>query len=147
MSANDFGQNVLEQTHVLTGSWEFAGETYALEVEDISGQDFALIQQYTEVAVGAEAVGQDPESVTDDELESLNEKAEQLDDFSWEDPDEDNPFIQSVVGAKLVNPKVDVERTGQSKLSALFRGMMEAWQEADSVKTAKEDMPLDEGNG
>lgn len=144
---DEYGQSVLEQTHVLEGTWEFAGNEYDLEVADISGEDFNLIQRYMEIAMGVEAVGNDPEAVSDEDIDTLNEKAETLDDFSWEDKDENKGFIQSVIDAKLERPKVDVNNTGQSKLQALFGGMMQAWQESESVKTSKEAMPLDEGNG
>lgn len=143
---SDYGQNVIDRTDVLEGKWSFAGQDFDLEVEDISGQDFDLIKEYTQLAMGVEAIGQDPDNVDEKDIEQLNDKAEDLDNFSWEDEDDDTDLIKSVIDAKLVNPKVD-QTTGQSKLQALFQGMMQTWQESESVKASKEEMPLDEGNG
>jgi hypothetical protein len=144
---SEYGQSIIEQTHTLEGHWSYGGNSYKLEVEDISGHDFGLIQEYTQLAMGVEAMGDDPDNVSESDIEELNSKAENLDNFSWESEDGDTDLVQSVIQAKLVKPDVEISTTGHSKLQALFEGMMETWQESEAVKSAKEDMPLDEGNG
>jgi len=139
----DYGEEVLNQTTLLSGTWVYGGTEYDLKVEDIAGRDMRLIQEYQELAVRVAGADEDP---SESELESLNEKAESLDDFSWED-EGDEDFIHSVIDAKLIRPDVDVDEHGQSKLRALFQGMMSTWQESDEVAEAKDEMPLDEGNG
>jgi len=138
-----YGEDVLNETSVLSGSWTYNGQQYNLKVEDIAGRDMRLINDYQEIAARVVGAGDDP---SESDIEAVQEKAESLVDFSWEDGDE-QPFIQSVIDAKLVRPSVDVGDTGTSKLRALFSGMMETWQESDSVAEAKSEMPLDEGNG
>jgi len=144
MSGN-YGQSVLDQTTTLKGTWEYNGQEFDLEVKDISGSDWQLIHEYQDIAQGVMSL-EDEEDIPEGRIEDINEKAENLDNFSWESGDGSEPFVQSVLDEKLVNPSPDVENTGMSKLRALFEGVMLAWQESDEVADAKEEMPLKSGN-
>jgi len=141
---SDYGEDVLDRDEVLEGTWTYGGNTYDLEVNDISGRDMRLIQDYTDIAARVAAVDDD---ASEADIEQINEKAEGLDDFSWEDGDGETPYIQSIIDEKLVRPDVDVDNTGYSKLRAIFEGIMQTWQESKTVANAKDEMPLDEGNG
>jgi hypothetical protein len=152
----NYGQDVLdEHDEIIRGTWEYGGEEYALKCESISYADFKLVQQYGAIAgqvaaieAEAEATAADGDAADSDleaQVEDVQERAEGLDDFSWEADDEDRDFVESVIGEKLVQPEPDLATTSPQKLSALVDGMIEAWQEGETVAQAKAEMPV-EGN-
>jgi len=140
----DYGQDILNDgLDRLNGTWEYQNVEYELVVKDISYPDFQLAQQYAALSQQVSAL-QDREDVSEEEIRGLNEQAESLDDFSWEN-DGDADFIPSMVEEKLVKPEVELSETNVGKLRALVAGMMETWQAESGVSEAQEEMPL-EGN-
>lgn len=131
---DDYGQDILARTETLEGSWEYAGDTYSLEVEDVEYGTFALLMDYAQIAVQA----------AEGNVEA--DAADGLDPLPWEDAYETDDFITLVLKEKLLKPEVDPQTTANTKLQALLRGMFETWQQAGDVEMAREEMPIDEGN-
>lgn len=141
----DYGQSLLDDgLDRLKGTWEYRGNEYDLLVEDISYPDWQLVQQYAAIAGQVQSLDESEGEISDDVVDSLTEQAEDLDDFSWED-DGDTDFVESVIGAKLLAPKVELTQTSQDKISALIEGMMQTWSRSVDVEAAEEEMPI-EGN-
>jgi len=133
--SDEYGANYATQKETIEGTWSIDDREFKLETEDVSKATLDLIGEYTQLAAMFEE-GEVPEDA-----------GEELDDFPWEDEDDDRDFIESVVGEKLHKPEIDVNDTASRKLSAIFAGMFDAWQEGTVVKDAKDGMPLeDEGN-
>jgi len=138
----DFGQDIVDRgLERLRGTWTYDGEEYDLIVEDISYPDFKLAQQYG--AISAQLAN--AESADDLDAEALNEQAENLGTFSWEDEGNERDFVPGMIDAKLVKPDVAIDNTSTAKLRALVEGMMSTWSEAEDVAKARDEMPL-EGN-
>jgi len=112
-------------------------------VEDISYPDFKLAQEYAAISAQVNAL-ENAESVDESDVKDIQQSAEELDNFSWED-DGDDDFVVTMIDAKLVKPKVDITNTSIRKLRALLEGMFETWQSDKDVEAAQEEMPL-EGN-
>jgi hypothetical protein len=147
----NYGQDIVDRgLERLQGTWEYNGTEYDLVVEEISWPDQQLLQKYMTTimpVIQAMESDADPEDV-DIDAQEINEQVRNLGTFSWEDDDvdpADRDLYRSVVEAKLIKPEVDVSQLGTKKTQALGRGMMEAWQEADDVAEARDEMPL-EGN-
>ena len=70
---------------------------------------------------------------------------EDLEDDLDEDADEE-AVIREMVENYLVDPEVNANAVGVSKLRPLFEGMQEAFQDGDAFEAAEAEMPLDEGN-
>jgi len=134
-----YGTEVATSVERIEGSWSINGETYALITEDTRKETLDLIGEYMEIAATVD--GAEDESDIPDGL------GEDIDDFAWEDEDSEKDMVESVVSEKLIKPEVDPNRVPQRKLRALFEGMMNAWNEGTQVTAAKNEMPLDKGNG
>jgi len=132
-----FGTEVATQKEQIEGTWSIDGQEFALITEDTSKGTLELIEEYMQLANRVAEGEEIPEGA-----------AEDLDNFPWEDDDdEDTDIIESVVDAKLIKPEVNPQDAPIRKLRALFEGMMNAWSEGKQVKDARHDMPLDdEGN-
>ena len=144
-----YGQDIVNDAEqILDGTWEWDNREYELRVRNISYKDKRRIQQYGALAATVDGMAENAEDVDlgEEEIESLQNQAENLENFSWEEEDEDSDWIASVVEEKLVRPDVDVEQTSTPKLGAIIEGMMQAWEESQSVKNAKKEMPVEEGN-
>lgn len=136
---SDYGQDILDRTETLTGTWEYNNTEYDLEVEDIPYDTYRLIINIAQVAFKVREGGE----ITEGE----KEKVSQMDDLPWEDEYETDDFVTLLIKDKLHKPDVDVEDTGASKIIAIVQGMFQTWQESKEVAGAREEMPLDEGNG
>jgi len=144
-----YGQEIVNDAEqILEGKWEWNETEYELKVYNIGYKDKRRIQQYGTLAATVDGMADDADDIEigEDEIETLQEQAESLENFSWEDDEEDRDWIASVVEEKLVRPEVDVEQTSTPKLGAIIEGMMQTWEESQSVKNAKAEMPVDEGN-
>jgi len=144
-----YGQDIVNDAEqILEGTWSWQGTEYELKVYNIGYKDKRRIEQYGTLAATVDGMAENGDEIDIDEteLERLQEQAENLENFSWEDDDEDTDWIASVVSEKLVRPEVDIEQTSTPKLSAIVQGMMETWEESQSVKNAKAEMPVEEGN-
>jgi len=130
----DYGEDVLTTTDTVEGTWNYNGTEYGLQAEEITKGTLDLIGEYAQLAQQAEETGEVPEGA-----------AENLDNFPWESDDSDKDFIESVISEKLLKPDVDPNNVSIGKLTALFEGLMETWQEGKVVTEAKEEMPI-EGN-
>lgn len=142
--SDEYGQAFVNNAdQLLDGTWTYQGKENNLQVRNISYPDFKLIQQYGALAGSLENIDED--DLDEQNLEALKDQADELGNFSWED-DEERDFVVSIVDEKLVRPDVDVTQTDHHVLTALVEGMLETWQEDDSVKAAKGDMPVDTPN-
>ncbi len=130
-----FGTEVAASKERIEGTWTVDGETYDLITEDTSKGTLELIEQYMQLANRVAEGDELPEDA-----------AEDLDNFPWEEEDNEKDIIESVVDAKLIKPEVNPQDAPIRKLRALFEGMMQAWSEGKQVRDAKDDMPLEEGN-
>lgn len=125
----DYGANFLTEAETIGGTWEYGENEFDLLVEDISVGSFELLQKYTQVAGEAMQAGDgDP---TEEQLEEVNKKAEELDPLPWEDDVEADGFLEATIEAKLVKPDVDLADARAHKLRAVFEGMIQAWQEGN----------------
>ena len=70
---------------------------------------------------------------------------EELEDDLGEDADEE-AVIRRMIENYLVDPEVDPDAMGVSKLRPLFEGMQEAFQNGEAFEAAEAEMPLDSGN-
>lgn len=136
---SDYGQDILSKTETLQGTWEYNGEEYSLEVEDIPYDTYKLIMEISQVAFKA----REGAEISDEE----KEKVKNMNALPWEDEYETDDFVSLLVKDKLRKPEVDVEDTGASKIIALVEGMFQAWQESQPVQDARDEMELDKGNG
>lgn len=144
---SEFGQDLVNDAGtLLTDTWEYNGQQNELKVRNISYPDWRLVKEYAALAAGVQGAAESGDDVDEEDLERLQEQAESLDNFSWEDDDADNDFIVSVVEEKLVRPDVDVSETSEPVLVALVEGMMQAWQEDRPTREAREEMPVEGGN-
>jgi len=134
-----YGTEVATSVERIEGSWSINGETYTLITEDTRKETLDLIGEYMEVAATVEDAS-GPEDIPDG-------LGEDIDNFRWEDEDNEMDMVESVISEKLIKPEVNASDVPQRKLSALFEGMMQAWNEGEQIKAAKAEMPLDEGNG
>jgi uncharacterized membrane-anchored protein len=125
---SDYGADFLTETETIEGTWEYGEQEFDLLVEDISIGSFELLQKYTQVA--QEAAGVDGEA-SEDDLEAVNQKAEDLDPLPWEDEVEADGFLEATIEAKLVKPDVVIADARAHKLRAVFEGMIAAWQEGN----------------
>lgn len=144
-----YGQDIVNDAEqLLEGTWEWDGTEYELKVYNIGYKDKNRIQQYGALAATVDGVAENADEIElgEEELEQLQQQAESLESFSWEDDDADDDWIASVIDEKLVRPEVDIEQTSSHKLGAIVEGMMETWEESQSVKNAKAEMPVQEGN-
>ncbi len=130
----DYGADYATQKETIEGTWRIDGREFALETEDVTKRTLDLLGEYMALAQQYEE-GDVPEGAGDD-----------LEDFPWESEGDDRDFIESVVDEKLHKPDIDVDETVSRKLSAIFVGMFEAWQEGETVKAAREEMPVEGGN-
>lgn len=136
--SEQFGQHVIDQIdeETVEGSWSYNGEEYDLEVRDIAKGDLDRIQKYAQLT-DAQAEGE----------EISEEDVEEIGNFSWEDEDSDEDWLNTVLRSKLESPEIgDPDDQPIRLLMSLFQGMMEAWTDPGDVAEAREDMPLDEGN-
>lgn len=125
----DYGAEFLTQAETIEGTWAYADHEFALLVEDISIGELELLQEYTQVAGAAiNATGDD---VDEEALEEANEQAKNLDSLPWEDDVEADSFLEATIEAKLIKPDVDLSDARAHKLTAVFEGMMQAWQEGN----------------
>ena len=72
----------------------------------------------------------------------------ELDDIEaglGDDADEET-VIREVIDRYLLEPEIDPDAMGVSKLRPLFEGMQEAFQNGEAISNAEAEMPLDEGN-
>jgi hypothetical protein len=134
-----YGEDILTETETLQGTWEYNGEEYDLEVEDIPYDTYKQIIEIAQVAFKARNGG----DISDEEKDRVSE----MDNLPWEDEYETSDFISLLVKDKLRKPEVTVEDTGASKIIAIVQGMFEAWQESQPIENARDKMELDEGNG
>jgi hypothetical protein len=125
---SDYGADFLTETETIEGTWEYGEQEFDLLVEDISIGSFELLQKYTQVA--QEAAGVDGEA-SEDDLEAVNQKADDLDPLPWEDEVEADGFLEATIEAKLVKPDVVIADARAHKLRAVFEGMIAAWQEGN----------------
>ena len=139
---NDYGAEIATRTDTIEGTWSLGGETYNLEVKDAKYKTLRLLQEYATLAQSIDGVGTDP---TEEELESIEEQAENLENFPWEDDNSNVDFVKSIFDEKLINPDIDADEANARAISAILQGIINAWQEGESVKAAKEEMPV-EGN-
>ena len=130
----EYGADILTQSETIEGTWEYNGEEYKLEVKDISKQTLDLVEDYAALAQNI-AFLQRSEDMNEDEIderiEEINKQAEDLENFSWEDEDDDTDFIESIVNEKLVKPDIDPSEVRVHKLRHVFEGMFKAWQEGN----------------
>jgi len=145
--SDNYGQSLVNDADkLLEGTWEYDNTEYLLKCRNISYKDMRRVQQYGALAASVSAIGSQDGDIGEEEIEVVNQQADKLEDFSWED-DGDEDWIASVVDEKLVKPDVDIEETSSGKLRALVEGMLSTWRESQSVKNAKDEMPLEgEGN-
>jgi hypothetical protein len=145
-----FGQNLVNDADtLLDGTWTYDNTEYELRCRNISYKDLRRVQQYGALAASVSAVGEGVEDggeIGEAELEAINQQADNLDNFSWEETEGDGDWVASVVEEKLVKPDVDIEQTSAPKLRALVEGMMDAWGESTKVQNAKDEMPVEGGN-
>jgi len=125
---SDDGASFLTEAETIEGTWEYGENEFDLLVEDISIGDFELLQKYTQVA--QEAAGVDGEA-SEEDLEAVNKKAEDLAPLPWEDDVEADGFLEATIEAKLVKPDVAISDARAHKLRAVFEGMVGAWQEGN----------------
>jgi len=143
---SDFGQGLIDRgVKPIRGSWEFDGQEKDLDVKPISYPDWKLVQQYA--ALSARIDSLDSDDVDESDIEDVQKAAEQLGDFSWEGEDTDVDWIVTAIENNLVNPDVDPRTDPLPITTAIIQGMIEAWQESPRVAEAKDEMPVDEGNG
>jgi len=141
----DYGQHILDDgLGRLNGTWEHEDVEYDLVVEDISYLDWRLVQQYAALMEQVARMGEKDE-ITDEDSENLEKQAEDLDSFSWEDEDEQEDFVETLITNKLVKPDVDLTDTSSDVIREIVSGMVETWGEDKNVEQAREEMPL-EGN-
>jgi len=150
MSQDKYGSRFVNNADKkLTGTWTYQGETSTLVVKNIGYPDWKLVQQYGSLASGFNAVEEsasdDPEQAVE-VTEELASQADDLDNFSWEAPDEDPDFMVSLIEEKLIDPDVDVSKTSRDVLAALIDGMIAEWAADDDIQAAHDEMPVDEGN-
>lgn len=139
MTEDKYGASVATQKEQIEGTWELDGEEYSLLTEDTTKGTLGLIEEYM-------ALTHKAETGEIDETE-LEERAEQLDNFPWEeDGDDDKDFIELVIEGKLIKPEIDVDDVPVRKLEPIVIGMMQTWGEGKQVADARDQMPLDEGN-
>lgn len=140
---SDYGQAVIDRgVEPIDGTWEFDGDTHNLRVEALSYGDWKLVQQYAALSARFQSLDEDAD---EGDVEEAVETAEDLDDFSWEDPGEEVDFVATLINNTLEQPEIDPESTAYPIVSAIVEGMMEAWQESPKVAEAKDEMPV-EGN-
>jgi len=127
---DNYGADALTTPDRLEGTYSIGDETYDLVVEDISGHDWQILQEYSQLAL----------QLRDGEIDDVD--ADDIPQFSWEpEGGTDKGFIECVVNEKLVKPEVEVANIRVHKLQPLFEGMIRTWQESDSVSEAKGEMP------
>lgn len=136
---SEYGQDILESTDTLKGTWEYNDTTYDLLVEDIPYPTYSLIMDVAQIAFKAT----EGEDISDED----KEKVRQMDDLPWEDEYETDDFVSLLVLDKLVKPEVDLQSAGAGQIRALVEGMLRTWQESNEVADAKSEMGLDQGNG
>jgi len=142
----DYGQDLLNDgLERLQGEWAYRGQTFDLVVEDIGYSDWKLVQQYGALSAQVNAFD-DQDDISEADVEALAEQAESLEDFSWEAPDENPDFVETLIDEKLVRPEVDLETTSSDKVGAIVEGMIQTWQRSHDVEAAEGEMPLDTGN-
>jgi len=143
--ADDYGQTLVNDAgDLLEGTWEWQDTEYMLKVRNIGYADQRRIREYAALAGSVQAIGEDGDP-DEDQLQAVQEQAEQIEPFSWED-DDSQDWIASLVEEKLVKPEVDVEETSTPKLRALVDGMIRAWDMDTDGRQAQERMPIDKGN-
>jgi len=125
---DEYGASFLTQSETLQGTWEYDDHEFKLEVEDISMGAFKTLQEYMKVGVMASQVEEDDE----DAISELEDSAENLEDLPWESETDAEGFIESTIEAKLHKPNVDVSAARAPKMQAVFKGMMDAWQEGNT---------------
>jgi len=141
----DYGQHILDDgLDRLQGAWEHDGVEYNLVVEDISYPDWKLVQQYAVLMEQVSSMG-DKDEINDSDIEGLEKQAEDLESFSWEDEDEQEDFVETLIKHKLIKPEVDLTNTSSGKVREIISGMIETWGEDKNVQQAREEMPV-EGN-
>lgn len=131
----NYGADVAQTKDRIEGTWTINGNAYDLVAEDVTKGTLDLVEDYMAVAQRFESGEDVPEDAVD-----------HLDNFPWEDENDDTDLIESLLSEKLVKPEIDVSETPVRKLMALFEGMFEAWTEGEPVKSAKAEMPVDGGN-
>lgn len=62
------------------------------------------------------------------------------------DDAEDVDVAREMVDDFLVKPDLDPSDLGITRAMALFTAMRETWQQTEAFESAREDLPLDEGN-
>jgi len=143
---SDYGQDLIDRgVKPIEGTWEFDEQENALDVEPISYPDWKLIQQYA--ALSARIDSLDGDDVDESDIEDVQEAAERLGDFSWESDGEEVDWIVTAIENNLVKPDVDPRSDPLPITTAIIQGMIEAWQESPRVAEAKDEMPIDKGNG
>lgn len=133
---DNYGAEYAVQKDTLKGTWSIDDKEFDLVVEGISKGTLNLIEEYMQAARQAERIEDD---------EAAENLAEGLEDFPWENG-QDKDAIDSIIDAKLVKPEIRAEDIDFRKLLAIVEGMMQAWQEGEQYREAKQEMPIDQGN-
>lgn len=142
----NYGQDVVDRgTERLKGTWEYAGETYDLIVEDIERGDKQLIQRYMSAIAPILQAEENDSDIDESDIEAIENELEALGSYSWMDNELGDDPLAPVVSEKLIQPQADPAKLPDRKFEALITGMMETWQESDEIAEAREEMPL-EGN-
>lgn len=143
---SDYGQDIVDRgTERLKGTWEYAGEEYDLLVEDIERGDKKLMRKYMGAVAPVLEAQENDEELSEEDAKEIEEELDRLGSYSWVDGELGDDPLAPVMEEKLVQPEADPDSLPDSKFDALIRGMFEAFQEADDVKSAREEMHL-EGN-
>jgi len=143
---SDYGQDLIKRgVKPIEGTWEFDGQENDLDVEALSYTDWKLVQKYA--ALSARVDSLEEEDIDESEVENIEETAESLDDFSWEDEDEEVDFIETLIDNCLVKPDINPRKDPLPIVVAIVEGMVEAWEKSPRVAEAEDEMPVDKGNG
>jgi len=149
--SDKYGQDIIDSDgdDILEGTWEWQGREPTVEVRNISYDDQVLVQRYgslmAELAHIQERL-ENGEDVSERERRHIEDQIERLDDFSWEDEDDQNDFIKEIVDHVIVKPEIDTSDTSLDKVVAVVEGAVSTLQESNSVRDAKGDMPVDTPN-
>jgi hypothetical protein len=143
---SDYGQDVIDRgLERLKGTWTYNGEEYDLLVEDISRGDKKLMRKYMGAVAPVLQAQENGEELDEDTVSEIEAELERLGSYSWVDGELGDDPLAPVMREKLVQPEADPDTLSDRKFEALIRGMFEAFEEADDVAAARDEMPL-EGN-
>jgi hypothetical protein len=93
----------------------------------------------TEITISGDTITIRLQDITQDELDALEERAE-------EGPDVEAEVMKEAIEDYLIEPTVDIKEVPMNKRSQLWFGMQLAWSGAEDIQAAMDDLELPQGN-